>query len=116
MTSIEFLKDWMSKNQYFIGNDLLEAFEQAKEMHNQETEAKKITLENFEKYLDKTVCVKISPSFVDMVSTWRYQFNLISDEEIEKAAKEFWGEEIGNGIWSMGAKWYREQLKKDGNV
>jgi hypothetical protein len=36
MTSIEFLKDWMSKNQYFIGNDLLEAFEQAKEMHKQE--------------------------------------------------------------------------------
>ena len=36
MTSIDFLKDWMSKNQYFIGNDLLEAFEKTKEMHKQE--------------------------------------------------------------------------------
>jgi len=36
MTSIEWLKDYMQKMQYFIGNDLLEAFEQAKEMHKQE--------------------------------------------------------------------------------
>jgi len=36
MTSIEFLKDWMSKNQYFIGNDLLEAFEEASFIHKQE--------------------------------------------------------------------------------
>lgn len=36
ITSIEWLKNWMSKNQYFIGNDLLVAFEQAKEMHKQE--------------------------------------------------------------------------------
>jgi len=37
----------------------------------------------------------------------------ISDEQIEKKAKEFWGEERqnGNGIWQLGAKWYREQLK-----
>jgi hypothetical protein len=36
MTSIEWLKDYMQKMQYFIGNDLLEAFEEAKEMHKQE--------------------------------------------------------------------------------
>jgi hypothetical protein len=36
MTSIEWLKNWMTKNQYFIGNDLLVAFEQAKEMHKAE--------------------------------------------------------------------------------
>jgi len=35
-TSIEWLKDWMTKNQYFIGNDLLVAIEQAKEMHKAE--------------------------------------------------------------------------------
>ena len=29
-TAVEWLKDWMGKNQYFIGNDLLEAIEQAK--------------------------------------------------------------------------------------
>jgi len=29
-TALEWLKDWMGKNQYFIGNDLLEAIEHAK--------------------------------------------------------------------------------------
>jgi hypothetical protein len=38
MTSIEWLENWMTKNQYFIGNDLLVAFEQAKEMHKKEME------------------------------------------------------------------------------
>jgi hypothetical protein len=36
MTSIEWLIDYMQKMQYFIGNDLLEAFEKAKEMHKKE--------------------------------------------------------------------------------
>jgi hypothetical protein len=31
-TAVEWLIDWMGKNQYFIGNDLLQAVEQAKEM------------------------------------------------------------------------------------
>lgn len=31
-TAVEWLLDWMEKNQYFIGNDLLQAVEQAKEM------------------------------------------------------------------------------------
>ena len=35
-TAVEWLLDWMEKNQYFIGNDLLEAFEQAKAMHKEE--------------------------------------------------------------------------------
>ena len=35
-SSIEHLLNWMSKNQYFIGNDLLKEIEQAKEMHKQE--------------------------------------------------------------------------------
>jgi hypothetical protein len=35
-TSVEWLEDFMKKNQYFIGNDLLQAFEQAKEMHKKE--------------------------------------------------------------------------------
>ena len=35
----------------------------------------------------------------------------ISDEDIQNAAKEFWGEERENRIWKLGAKWYREQLK-----
>ena len=36
MTSIEWVFNYMQKMQYFIGNDLLEAFEKAKEMHKQE--------------------------------------------------------------------------------
>ena len=32
LSSVEWLLDWMGKNQYFIGNDLLEAVEQAKLM------------------------------------------------------------------------------------
>ena len=35
-TAVEFLIDWMSKNQYFIGNDLLKAVEQAKEMEKEQ--------------------------------------------------------------------------------
>ena len=36
MTSIEWLLNYMTKNNYFIGNDLLQAFEKAEEMHKQE--------------------------------------------------------------------------------
>lgn len=32
MTAVEQLIDWMGKNQYFIGNDLLQAAEQFKEL------------------------------------------------------------------------------------
>ncbi len=35
-TAVEWLKDWMGKNQYFIGNDLLEAIEQAKAMEKEQ--------------------------------------------------------------------------------
>jgi hypothetical protein len=36
-SSIDFLIDWMSKNEYFIGNDLLKEIEKAKAMHKEET-------------------------------------------------------------------------------
>ena len=35
-TAVEFLIDWMNKNQYFIGNDLLKAVEEAKEMEKEQ--------------------------------------------------------------------------------
>jgi hypothetical protein len=35
-SSIEWLVNWMSKNEYFIGNDLLKEIEQAKEMDIQQ--------------------------------------------------------------------------------
>ena len=37
-TAVEWLIDWMGKNQYFIGNDLLEAVEQAKEMEKEQNQ------------------------------------------------------------------------------
>ena len=37
MSAVEWLLDWMGKNQYFIGNDLLQAVEQAKEMEKEQT-------------------------------------------------------------------------------
>jgi hypothetical protein len=35
-TAVEWLVDWMGKNQYFIGNDLLQAVEQAKAMEKEQ--------------------------------------------------------------------------------
>jgi hypothetical protein len=35
-TAVEWLVDWMGKSQYFIGNDLLQAVEQAKEMEKKQ--------------------------------------------------------------------------------
>jgi hypothetical protein len=35
-TAVEWLLNWMGNNQYFIGNDLLKAIEQAKEMEKQQ--------------------------------------------------------------------------------
>jgi hypothetical protein len=37
-TAVEWLVDWMGKNQYFIGNDLLQAVEQAKAMEREQIE------------------------------------------------------------------------------
>lgn len=36
LSSVEWLLDWMGKNQYFIGNDLLQAVEKAKEMEKEQ--------------------------------------------------------------------------------
>ena len=35
-TAVQWFFEWMDNNQYFIGNDLLEAFKQAKEMEKQQ--------------------------------------------------------------------------------
>ena len=35
-TAVEWLVNWMSNNQYFIGNDLLDAIEQAKQMEKEQ--------------------------------------------------------------------------------
>ena len=35
-TAVEFLFNWMNTNQYFIGNDLLQAVKQAKAMEKQQ--------------------------------------------------------------------------------
>jgi len=38
MTAIETLLDWLGKNHYYIGNDLLEKVEELKEMEKQQIE------------------------------------------------------------------------------
>ena len=38
MTEVETLLDWLGKNHYYIGNDLLEKVEELKEMENQQIE------------------------------------------------------------------------------
>jgi len=63
-TAVEFLIDWMSKTQYFIGNDLLKAVEQAKEKHkgelmrafliNDDSISIQDALEKFENYYNQT--------------------------------------------------------------
>lgn len=35
-TAVEWLIDWMGKNQYFIGNDLLKSVDTAKEMEKEQ--------------------------------------------------------------------------------
>jgi len=37
-TAVEWLLNWMENNQYFIGNDLLKAIEQAKEMEKEQNQ------------------------------------------------------------------------------
>jgi phosphoglycerol transferase MdoB-like AlkP superfamily enzyme len=68
-TAIEWVLDWMSKNQYFIGNDLLKAVEQAKEMEKSQiidayqngsidgqiyALTRKVNIENGEEYYNET--------------------------------------------------------------
>ena len=49
-TAVEWVLDWMSKNQYFIGNDLLKVVNQAKEMEKNDTDNKVI---HFAEWLTK---------------------------------------------------------------
>ena len=42
MTAVEWLLDWMGKNQYFIGNDLLQAVEQAKVMEQKQSKLEQL--------------------------------------------------------------------------
>jgi hypothetical protein len=45
-TAVEWLFDWMGRNQYFIGNDLLKAFEQAKAMEKEQIKDAWIATDN----------------------------------------------------------------------
>jgi hypothetical protein len=38
MTTVELLLDWLGKNHYYIGNDLLEKVEELKEVEKQQFE------------------------------------------------------------------------------
>ena len=71
-TSVEWLVDWMDKNQYFIGNDLIQAVEQAKQMEKNQMfdyikenyiigeNSLKFHQEEFEKYFNNNFNVQQS--------------------------------------------------------
>ena len=68
-TAVEWVLDWMSKNQYFIGNDLLKAVEEAKEMEkNRATE--------YAEYCMRCDRISVLPrSFDDWKKSWEETFN-----------------------------------------
>ena len=56
LTAVEWLLDWMGKNQYFIGNDLLQAVEQAKQMEKEQimNAYDKVSMSTAEQYYNET--------------------------------------------------------------
>jgi hypothetical protein len=112
--SAEWLIDWMGKNQYFIGNDLLKATERAKEMEkeaHQETwdvahqagrfEGKGIAKENwqtFETYWEENFKTRTMKNKVE-------PFNLINVIQVglEEATEEF--EKVEGSFTSQEQYW-----------
>jgi hypothetical protein len=140
MTSIEWFFNELQRMQYFIGNDMLESYKQAKEMHKQEM--KEMYLKGIENYdptfkrkdetlkdyhiVDTNEMVELPQQEISDNSPKEVKkdsFGEISDEEIMKAANEYADvyqcpSEVKMckhdviSAWNNAIKWYREQLKK----
>jgi hypothetical protein len=58
MTPVEILLDWLSKNHYYIGNDLLEKVNELKEIEKERIidayEASHVSMMTSEQYYDET--------------------------------------------------------------
>lgn len=82
-TAVEWLIDWMGKNQYFIGNDLLQAFEQAKVSVNEDAIKleKEQLLDAYRKGFSEGVCFGASPTGYNHIS---------ADEYFNKTFKKSW--------------------------
>lgn len=56
-SSIDYLLIYMKNNQYFIGDDLLKAFEQAKSMHKEEIKeainAGEVNIDGYGEYIER---------------------------------------------------------------
>jgi hypothetical protein len=125
MTSIEWLQ---SKLPSLFENDdngfYAEIFAKAKEIHKQQIidaygdglNAHRTDFCNRDEYFAKTYGSEGSdtPHVTPQVTPQVTSQTEISDEEIEKAAKEctFEDLDISVGSFELGAKWYREQLKQ----
>ena len=133
MTAVEYFFNELQRMQYFIGNDMLEAYKQANKMFEQQIidafdEGQEYEYQVFvnsaprffsDTYYNETYGSKGSDEektnsqrfdeFMQLVTSSQTE---ISDEEIEKAftdASERLSE-YKEGLID-GAKWYREQLK-----
>ena len=64
MTAVETLLDWLGKNHYYIGNDLLEKVEELKEIEKQQIidayETSHISMMTSEQYYNETFKSKIN--------------------------------------------------------
>ena len=71
MTAVEWVLDWMDKNQYFIGNDLLQAVEQAKEIEKEQKQ-------RFNKFLNDEMELGISDKKTIERIQWYYNNYLLT--------------------------------------
>jgi hypothetical protein len=71
MTAVEWVLDWMDKNQYFIGNDLLQAVEQAKEIEKEQKQ-------RFNKFLNDEMELGISDKKTIERIHWYYNNYLLT--------------------------------------
>jgi len=128
MTSIEWFFNELERMQYFIGNDLYQAYNEAKEMHKKEIidawENAPTYLEDKkgEDYYQETFGSKdINGNEIQFIKVVEQQLpqQEISDEEIEKHMRTHSPYPLGkqgdidwkNGFY-RGIEWYREQLKQ----
>lgn len=110
-TTVEWLVEMLIDNKYLI-KDATHLFEQAKQMEN--AEIIKRTLDGAEDtadYVDKVIIKALVEDMHKQPLT--FVSKEISDEEIEKFASDFYDNNGADEFIIIGAKWYREQLKKN---
>ena len=132
MTAVEWLIEQIKNDQNqkaLSAKEWIKVIEQAKQMEKEQIEDAHIegqrvfdkhphtqwTNDQAEHYYAETYGSKVSdtpqatPQVTPQVTSSQTE---ISDEEIEKYASDFYDNNGSESIFILGAKWYREQLKK----